>query len=156
MFPTISLTTSFGTVSTALTGLFGANSQSWSAAPAATLPIFDFGRRKGNLDLARAQQQGAVATYEKTLQTAFREVADALATRGTIDAQLGARTRRAEAAQVSARLSDARYRAGVDSFLTSLDSQRTAYSARQDLVSTRLARATNLVTVYRVLGGGLN
>jgi multidrug efflux system outer membrane protein len=156
MFPTISLTTSFGTVSSALTGLFGSNTQSWSAAPTATLPIFDFGRRKGNLDLARAQQQGAVATYEKTLQTAFREVADALATRGTIDAQLGSRTRRAEAAQVSARLSDARYRAGVDSFLTSLDSQRTAYSARRDLVATRLARATNLVTLYRVLGGGLN
>lgn len=156
MFPTISLTTSFGTVSSALTGLFGANTQSWSAAPAATLPIFDFGRRKGNLDSARAQQQGAVATYEKTLQTAFREVADALATRGTIDAQIGARTRRDTAAQVSARLSDARYRAGVDSFLTSLDAQRTAYSARQDLVATRLARATNLVTLYRVLGGGLN
>ncbi|WP_431358398.1 efflux transporter outer membrane subunit [Sphingomonas echinoides] len=156
MFPTISLTTSFGTVSKALTGLFGANSDSWSAAPTATLPIFDFGRRKGNLDLARAQQRGAIATYEKTLQTAFREVADALATRGTIDAQLGARSRRAEAALVSARLSDARYRAGVDSFLTSLDSQRTAYGARQDLVTTRLARANNLVTLYRVLGGGLN
>ena len=156
MFPTISLTTSFGTVSSALTGLFGANSESWSATPGATFPIFDFGRRKGNLQLARAQQQGAVATYEKTLQTAFREVADALATRGTIDAQLGARTRRAEAALVGARLSDARYRAGVDSFLTSLDSQRTAYGARQDLVTTRLARANNLVTLYRVLGGGLN
>lgn len=156
MFPTISLTTSFGTVSSALTGLFGANTQSWSAAPAATLPIFDFGRRKGNLDAARAQQTGAVATYEKTLQTAFREVADALATRGTIDAQIGARTRRDTAAQVSAKLSDARYRAGVDSFLTSLDAQRTAYAARQDLVATRLARATNLVTLYRVLGGGLN
>lgn len=155
MFPTISLTTSFGTVSTALSGLFGANSQSWSVAPGATLPIFDFGRRKGNLDLARAQQQGAVATYEKTLQTAFREVADALATRGTIDAQIGARTRRATAADISARLSEARYRAGVDSFLTSLDAQRTAYSARRDLVATRLARATNLVTLYRVLGGGL-
>ncbi|RUN75988.1 efflux transporter outer membrane subunit [Sphingomonas sp. TF3] len=156
MFPTISLTTSFGTVSSALSGLFGANSQSWSVAPGATLPIFDFGRRKGNLDLARAQQQGAVATYEKTLQTAFREVADALATRGTIDAQIGARTRRASAAEISARLSDARYRAGVDSFLTSLDAQRTAYSARRDLVTTRLARATNLVTLYRVLGGGLS
>jgi outer membrane protein, multidrug efflux system len=147
MFPTISLTTSFGTVSSALSGLFGANSQSWSVAPGATLPIFDFGRRKGNLDLARAQQQGAVATYEKTLQTAFREVADA---------QIGARTRRASAAEISARLSDARYRAGVDSFLTSLDAQRTAYSARRDLVTTRLARATNLVTLYRVLGGGLS
>lgn len=156
MFPTISLTTSFGTVSSALSGLFGNNTQSWSIAPGATLPIFDFGRRKGNLELARAQQLGAVATYEKTLQTAFREVADALATRGTIDAQLGSRTRRAEAALVGARLSDARYRAGVDSFLTTLDAQRTSYSARQDLVTTRLARATNLVTVYRVLGGGLN
>jgi multidrug efflux system outer membrane protein len=120
------------------------------------LPIFDFGRNAGNLRYAKASQQVAVSTYEKTLQTAFREVADALAQRGTIDEQIGARTRRAEAATVAAKLADARYRAGVDSFLTSLDSQRTSYSANLDLTATRLTRATNLVTLYRTLGGGLN
>ena len=156
MFPTISLTASFGTVSTALSGLFGSNSEAWSVSPAATLPIFDFGRRSGNLAAAKAAQQGAVATYEKTLQAAFRDVADALATRGTIDEQLSARAARAESATVAARLSDARYRAGVESFLTTLDSQRTAYGARRDLVTTRFNRAANLIAVYRALGGGLN
>lgn len=156
MFPTISLTASFGTVSTALSGLFGKNSDAWSVAPAATLPIFDFGRRRGNLEAARAQAQAAAASYERTLQTAFREVADALATRGTIGEQVAARTARAEAAVTASRLSEARYRAGVESFLTTLDAQRTAYGARRDLIATRLARATNLVTLYRVLGGGLN
>ncbi|MES2492245.1 MAG: efflux transporter outer membrane subunit [Pseudomonadota bacterium] len=156
MFPTISLTASFGTVSTALSGLFGSDSRAWSVGPGATLPIFDFGRRSGNLAAARAAQQGAVATYERTLQAAFRDVADALATRGTIDEQLAARAARADSAIVAARLSDARYRAGVESFLITLDAQRTAYAARRDLVTTRLNRANNLVSVYRAIGGGLS
>lgn len=156
LFPTISLTASFGTISTALSGLFGSNSEAWSVAPAASLPIFDFGRRSGNLAAAKARQQGAVATYEKVLQAAFRDVADALATRGTIDDQVSARSVRADSAVVAGRLADARYRAGVESFLTTLDAQRTAYGARRDLVTTRLNRATNLVSLYRALGGGLN
>ena len=156
MFPTISLTASFGTISSGLSGLFGSGSKAWSASPGASLPIFDFGRRSGNLAAAKAQQQAALASYEKTVQTAFREVADALATRGTIDERLSALGTRAESAGVAARLSDARYRAGVDSFLTLLDSERTAYAARRDLVTARLNRVTNLVTLYRSLGGGLN
>ncbi|WP_236694502.1 efflux transporter outer membrane subunit [Sphingomonas sp. Leaf343] len=156
LFPTISLTATLGTISTALSGLFGNNTENWTVNPAATLPIFDFGRRKGNVRYAEASQQAALATYEKTLQTAFREVADALATRGTIDEQVSARTARADSANVAVRLSDARYRSGVDSFLNTLDAQRTAYGARQDLVTTRLARANNLVELYRAFGGGLN
>lgn len=156
LFPTISLTATLGTISTALGGLFGSGTQNFSIAPAATLPIFDGGQRRGNVEVARAQQLAAVATYEGTLQTAFREVADALATRGTIGEQLSAQTARAQAAATAERLSDARYRAGVDSFLNTLDAQRTGYAARQTLVQTRLARATNLVTLYRTLGGGLN
>ncbi|HEX8556206.1 MAG TPA: efflux transporter outer membrane subunit [Sphingomonas sp.] len=156
LFPTISLTATLGTISTALSGLFGANSDTYNVAPNVSVPIFAFGRGQANIRATRAAQQGAVATYERTLQVAFREVADALATRGTMAEQLAARTARAEAARVAARLSDARYRAGVDSFLTSLDAQRTAYAAEQDLVATRAARATNLVTLYRTLGGGLN
>ncbi|KQM36333.1 transporter [Sphingomonas sp. Leaf10] len=156
LFPTISLTATLGTISTALGGLFGAGTQNFSISPAATLPLFDGGQRRGNVEVARAQQLAAVSTYEGTLQTAFREVADALATRGTIGEQLSAQTARAQAAATAERLSDARYRAGIDSFLNTLDAQRTSYAARQTLVQTRLARATNLVTLYRTLGGGLN
>ena len=155
LFPTISLTATLGTISTALSGLFGAGSKVWTAAPSASLPLFDFGRRRGNVQAAEAQALGAVATYERTLQVAFREVADALAQRGTISEQVAAREARANSAAVAARLSDARYRAGVDSFLVSLDAQRTAYGAQQDLVTTRLLRANTLVTLYRTLGGGL-
>jgi multidrug efflux system outer membrane protein len=154
-FPRISLTATLGTISTALSGLFGGGSFTYTGAPSIGLPLFDGGRNAGNLDYARASQKVAVATYEKTVQTAFREVADALAQRGTIDEQVSAQSQRAEAASVAARLADARYRAGVDSFLTSLDAQRTSYAAQQQLVTTRLARGANLVELYRSLGGGL-
>ncbi len=155
-FPTISLTATLGTISGSLGGLFGADSQTYTASPAISLPLFDGGRNKGNLDYARASQQAAVATYQKTIQTAFREVADGLAQRGTIDEQIAAQEARVHAAQVAAKLADARYRAGVDSFLTALDAQRTDYAAQQQLVSTRLSRSANLVELYRSLGGGLN
>lgn len=156
LFPTISLTATLGTISTALGGLFGAGTQQFSVSPGVALPLFDGGQRRGNVEVARAQQLAAVATYEGALQTAFREVADTLATRGTIGEQLSAQTAKAQAAATAQRLSDARYRAGIDSFLNTLDAQRTSYAARQTLVQTRLARATNLVTLYRTLGGGLN
>jgi multidrug efflux system outer membrane protein len=155
-FPTISLTGAVGTVSTALSGLFKSGSYTYSAGPSASLPLFDFGRRSGNLQYARASQQAAVATYEKAIQTAFREVADALAQRGKIGDQIRAQRARAESARVAARLSDARFRAGVDSFLTTLDAQRTAYVAEQQFAVTRLTQAGNLVELYRALGGGLD
>ena len=154
-FPRISLTAALGTISSGLTGLFGAGTGTYNVAPSVALPLFDAGRNKGNLDYAKASQQAAVATYEKTIQTAFREVADALAQRGTIDEQVSAQTARASAAQVAAKLSDARYRAGVDSFLVALDAQRTAYAAEQQLVTTRTTRSSNLIELYRALGGGL-
>ena len=154
-FPTISLTATLGTISTALGGLFGAGSDTWTVAPTAAWSIFNGGRAQANLRYTEASRRVALATYERTLQSAFREVADQLAIRGTIGEQVSARTARAEAASVAARLADARYRAGVDNFLTSLDAQRTAYAAEQDLVTTRAARATNLVALYRSLGGGL-
>jgi multidrug efflux system outer membrane protein len=155
-FPTISLTATLGTISSGLSGLFHSGSFTYSAGPSASLPLFDFGRNKAGLAYARASAQAAVATYQRTVQTAFREVADALAQRGTIDEQVAAQSARANAATVAARLADARYRAGVDSFLTPLDSQRTAYAAQQQLVTTRLNRGSNLVELYRSLGGGLN
>lgn len=156
LFPNISLTATLGTISTALSGLFASGSYTYSAGPAISLPLFDGGRARANVRLAEAQRQAALATYERTIQTAFREVADALAQRGTIGEQISAQAARAESAQVAARLSDARYRVGVSSFLTALDAQRTAYAAQQQLVSTRLTRAVNLVTLYRAVGGGIN
>ena len=155
-FPRISLTAAVGTISTALSGLFGGGSFTYNAGPSVSLPLFDGGRNKGNLDYARASRQAAVATYKRAVQIAFREAADALAARGTIDEQISAQSARANAAAIAARLSDARYRAGVDSFLNSLDAQRTAYAAQQQLVTTRLQRGGNLVELYRSLGGGLN
>lgn len=154
-FPQISLTGTIGTLGLALGDLFKSGSYTYTGSPAIALPIFDGGRNKGNLEYAKASQKVAVATYEKAIQTAFREVSDALAQRGTIVEQLGAQTRRTEAARIAARLSEARYRAGVDSFLTSLDAQRTAYSAQQQLATTRLTRISNLIELYRSLGGGL-
>jgi multidrug efflux system outer membrane protein len=156
LFPNISLTATLGTISTALGGLFAGGSFTYTGAPAISLPLFDGGRLRGNVRVAEAQQQAAVATYERAVQTAFREVADALAQRGTIDEQIAAQTARVDAATAALRISDARYRAGVESFLTTLDSQRTAYSAQQQLVTTRLNRESNLVELYRSLGGGLD
>ncbi len=154
-FPTISLTATAGLISSALGSLFSSGTETYNVSPSVSLPLFDFGQRKGNLDYAKASQKVAVATYQKTIQTAFREVSDALAQRGTIDEQIAAQTARARAADVTATLADARYRAGIDSFLIALDSQRNAYAARQALVTTRLNRAANLVSLYRTLGGGL-
>ncbi|SOB87304.1 outer membrane protein, multidrug efflux system [Sphingomonas guangdongensis] len=154
-FPTISLTATLGTISTALSGLFAGGSYAYSVAPGVSLPIFDNGRIGSNIRLAEANREVAIATYDRAIQTAFREVADALAQRGTIERQVGAQTTRSQSAQVAARLSDARYRAGIDSFLNALDAQRTSYAAQQQLVTTRLARDTNLVELYRSLGGGL-
>jgi len=154
-FPRISLTASIGTISATLGNLFSSGSGTYSVGPSASVPLFDFGRNKANLDYAKASRDAAVATYQKAIQTAFREVSDALAQRGTIDEQLAAQTARVAAAQQAAYLSNARYRAGVESFLTALDTQRTAYAAEQQLIGTRLARSSNLVTLYRTLGGGL-
>ncbi|CAN5153181.1 AdeC/AdeK/OprM family multidrug efflux complex outer membrane factor [soil metagenome] len=154
-FPNISLTAAFGTLSLGLSNLFGSGSQSWSVAPTASLPIFDFGKNKGNLRYAQATREAMVAQYEKTVQTAFREVADALARRGTIDTQLEAQTSLRDNARGAFTLSDARFQAGIDPFLTTLDSQRSLYTAEQSLVASRLARESNAIELYRSLGGGL-
>ncbi|MEJ7927847.1 efflux transporter outer membrane subunit [Sphingobium sp. AN641] len=154
-FPNISLTAAFGTLSMGLSNLFSGGSEFWSVAPSARLPIFDFGRNKGNLRVAEANRDAMVAQYEKSVQTGFREVADALARRGTMTAQLEAQLSLAESSRVAYRLSEARFRAGVDGFLTTLDSQRALYSAERSLLATRLVRAANMVELYRALGGGL-
>ena len=154
-FPRIALTGSTGAASGQLDGLFRNGSGAWSFAPGITLPIFAGGANKAGLDSARAGQGIAVATYEKTVQTAFREVADALAVRATIADQVAAQERLVAAAADSQRLARARRDAGLDSSLTLLDAQRSLYAARQGLIAARLVRAVNLVTLYKVLGGGV-
>jgi multidrug efflux system outer membrane protein len=156
MFPTISLTGLLGLASGGLSGLFSGGAFTRTIEPAVSYDIFNAGRSRANVHLAEANQQAALANYEKTLQTAFREVADALAQRGTIDEQLSATTAGSESATVAARLSNARYRVGVGSFLDYLVNQRAAYVGQQQLVTTRLDRELNLVELYRALGGGLS
>jgi len=153
-FPRISLTGSTGATSGDLNDLFKNGTGSWSFTPQISLPIFAGGANVANLNSAKAGRDIAVATYEKTVQTAFREVSDALSIRQTVSDRLAAQERLVSAATDRERLSQQRRDAGVDSALTLLDAQRTLYSAQLGLISARLDRATNLVTLYKTLGGG--
>ncbi len=153
-FPRITLVSNIGFGSDDLAGLFKPGSFAWKFAPQITLPIFDGGSNKAKLTVAEVDRDIAVAQYEKAIQTAFREVADALAQRWTIDEQLAAQQSLTDATAESHNLSLARFDKGVDSFLTVLDSQRSLYGAQQNLIGVRLARLSNLVTLYKVLGGG--
>ena len=148
-FPTISLTSMLGLASTALTSLFSGST--WSATPSASIPILG-GTNRGNLDYARAQVDYYLATYRKAAQTAYRDVADGLARRGTILRQRQAQADLVAAAQKSYSISEARYREGTDSFLTALVAQRTLYSARQTAISADLTDLTNRVTLYEAIG----
>lgn len=152
-FPRISLTATLGTASDELFGLFDAGTGTWRFAPQVAIPIFD-ARTWSGLRTTQVQRDIAVAQYEKTVQSAFREVADALAQRGMLGEQRAAQEALVEAAAASHRLSEARYRAGVDGYLTVLDAQRTLYGYQQGRIAVRLAQQVNLVTLYRVLGGG--
>ncbi len=153
-FPSITLTAALGTASSQLSQLFGSGSRTWSFVPAGSVPIFDAGAGRANVRVAEVQRDAALAAYDKAIQTAFREVADALAQRRDIDDLIAARQSLVAANDKSYRLSDARYRRGVDSYLTVLDAQRSLYTAQQSLISARLLEAGNLVTLYSVLGGG--
>lgn len=153
-FPHITLTAEAGTASAQLSGLFKSGSFGWNFAPQALLPIFDFGRNKATLASAKAQRDIAVAQYEKSIQTAFREVADALAGQATYNAQLRAQQAVAQAESDRFKLSDLQYRNGVASYLDLLDAQRSLFTAQQQAIQANLARLQNQVTLYRVLGGG--
>ena len=155
-FPSVSLTGAGGASSTALSSLFAPGSGTWSFAPTVTLPIFSGGRNRAALDYARAQRDAQVAQYEKAVQTAFRETADALAQRGGVDERLAAEQALTDAAATALRLSTARYQHGSDSYLNTLIAQRVLYAAEQDLVAARLARSASRVTLYKALGGGFN
>jgi len=153
LFPRISLTAIAGLASTALTSLFTGGAFSWSAGANADYPIFRAGAGRAGVRQSEAQRDAALATYERAIQIAFREVADALARQGTIGEQMRAETASVAAAADNYRLAYARYQGGIDTFLASLDAQRSLYAAQRSLVATRLTRATNAVTLYRVLGG---
>ena len=154
-FPRISLTASAGTASGELSGLFGNGSSMWTFVPQISLPIFNAGSNRANLKVAELDRDIDVANYEKAIQTAFKEVADALAQRAHVGDQLAAQQALGDAATSAFKLSDARYRKGVDDYLSVLDAQRTQYSAQQGLITVRLVQQVNLVTLYKALGGGL-
>ncbi|MDK6079062.1 efflux transporter outer membrane subunit [Massilia varians] len=153
-FPRISLTGSVGSASTELSGLFKSGTYGWSFAPQAILPIFDYGRNTAVLGSARAGRDIAVAQYERSIQTAFREVADALAGQSTFSEQLRAQRAVAEAEADRFNLADLRYRNGAASYLELLDAQRALFQAQQAAVQANLQRLQNQVTLYSVLGGG--
>lgn len=153
-FPRIALTSSIGTMSNEFSGLFGSGSKAWSFAPQLTLPIFDAGRNQAGLDSARAGREIAVAQYEQTIQSAFRDVADALAGRATLTEQLRAQRAQAGAEAVRFRLSDLRYRNGIASALDLLDAQRSQFTAQQATVEAHLLQLQNQVLLYKALGGG--
>lgn len=153
-FPRISLTASAGVASSSLSDLFQGSARAWIFVPQVSLPIFDADRNRANLEVSKTQRDIALAQYELAIQSAFREVADALAARGTFDEQLAAQQALVDATDETYRLSQARYRSGVDSYLAVLDAQRSLYAAQQSLITLRLARSANLVTLYKVLGGG--
>lgn len=154
-FPRISLTGLLGFASGDLDSLFDGASETWSFAPQITVPIFQGGRLKGGLDVAKIRGDRAVASYERTVQTAFREVADGLAGRATFERQIIAQSAAVQAAERRSTLSDLRFRAGVESRLELLDAQRQLYAARLALVDLRQAQASASVSLYRALGGGL-
>jgi len=153
-FPSISLTASAGSASGALSGLFKAGTGAWSFVPQMTLPIFTAGANQARLDVAKADRDIAVAQYEKSIQSAFREVADALAQRGTLGERVASQAALAQASEKSYRIHEARYQKGAESYLNALVSQRALYTAQQGLIGARLAQASNQVTLYKVLGGG--
>ena len=153
-FPRITLTAGFGTVSSQLSGLFEGGSWGWTVAPQLLLPIFDGGRNQAGLDVAKVNRDIAVAQYERAIQGAFREVADALAGRATLGEELRAQQAQAEAESTRFKLSDLRYRNGVASYLDLLDAQRSLFATQQAVVQTRLAQLQNQVSLYKTLGGG--
>ncbi len=153
-FPSITLTAAGGTASASLDGLFGSGSGAWSFSPRINLPIFAGGALRASLDVAEVRTSAEVARYERAVQGAFREVADALEGRAFLDEQLRAQAARVAAEARRFELSELRYRGGVDSYLTVLTAQRDLYGARQQLIQVRLARLSNLVDLYKALGGG--
>lgn len=155
LFPTIRLAGSAGYASTDLSDLFKSGAFVWSVGPSLDLPIFDWGTRKANIKISETEQKIALANYEKSIQNAFKEVNDVLATRAHIDERIAAQTRLVEATQSTYKLSQARFKAGIDSYLTVLDAQRNNYSAEKGLLALQQANMNSQIELYKTLGGGV-
>jgi multidrug efflux system outer membrane protein len=155
-FPRIALTAGVGLASTSLSDLFSSGANTWSFAPLISLPIFDGGRNQSNLSLAEVRSNIAINEYEKTIQVAFREVADALAARAIINEEIAAQQAALQAQSERLALAQARYQNGIANYLEVLDAERELFASEQQLLQTRLLRLTNAVDLYRSLGGGLN
>jgi multidrug efflux system outer membrane protein len=153
-FPIITLTASAGTASSQLDNLFAPGSSAWLFSPQITLPIFTAGRNLANLDVAKISKLIEVANYEKAIQTAFREVSDALAARATVAVQLDAGETLVNAEQRRYELAEARFRQGVDSYLNVLSAQQDLYQAQENLIQFQFSRLSNLINLYQTLGGG--
>jgi multidrug efflux system outer membrane protein len=154
LFPSITLTTSTGTSGGSLDAMFRSGSSYWLVYPQINLPIFDFGSRRAKLKTSKTEREIYVAQYEKAIQSAFKEVRDALAQRETLRQQGVAQAALTEATGATYRLSKARFDVGMDSSLSVLDAQRTDNAAQQNLIALHQAELGNLVTLYKVLGGG--
>lgn len=152
-FPRITLTGGIGRTSDSLSDLFDGGNRAWSFLPQISIPIFTGGRLSANLKVAEVERDIAVANYERSIQAAFREVADALAVRARLDGRLTAQQRQVDAASAAYTLVRQRYDSGVSSYLEVLDAQRTLYATQQNRIATRFARQANLVTLYKSLGG---
>ncbi|WP_454765458.1 efflux transporter outer membrane subunit [Cupriavidus campinensis] len=154
-FPRITMTASAGNISTSFTNLFDNGAGIWSFSPQLVLPIFDYGRNLSNLDLTNVRKNIQIANYEKTIQTAFSEVANALVARGTLEEQVAGQEQQRNAEAARYELSRLRFRSGVASYLDELDAQRQLFTAEQALVQARQLRLVNAIDLYRALGGGL-
>lgn len=155
LFPSISLTGSAGFASTDLTDLFKSGAFIWSIGPKLDLPIFDAGTRRANVKVAEADQKIALSNYEKSIQTAFKEVNDVLATRATINDRVSAQSRLVDATKTNYKLSSARFKAGIDNYLTVLDAQRSQYAAQKGLLSLQQSNLGSQIDLYKTLGGGV-
>lgn len=153
-FPNISLTGAYGTMSDELDGLFSGGSEAWSFTPTLRLPLFNAGRFKGNLDVAKARQERAVAEYERTIQSAFRDVSDALVRRRQLQLQIATTRELLDAQRERARLAQLRFDNGRSAYLEVLDAQRDLFDAEQSLVRLRRAELGSIVSLYAALGGG--
>jgi multidrug efflux system outer membrane protein len=153
-FPSITLTAAAGSASADLGQLFAGGQGTWSFVPSINIPIFNAGRNQASLDVAKVQKSIEVANYQKTIQVAFREVADNLVARDSLTTQVTAETLLVQANQRNYTLADSRYKEGVDTYLNALDAQRNLFSSQQSLVTTKLSRINNLVSLYKALGGG--
>lgn len=153
-FPRITLTGFLGSSSSEMSGLFEGGSRAWTFMPSLSVPIFAGGRNRANLDLAQVRKESAIAEYEGTIQTAFREVADALAATDTLRREESARRALADASQASLTLARARYEGGVDSHLRYLDAQRAGFENETGYIDIATQRQLALVDLFRTLGGG--